>query len=162
MLAQSRGTSDGRHGAYRAAITCYNGQAVHTLAGGQSLLVTDITPVVGGGKQDAASYRPGVSVVQQGVALQLTPLTTKSGNYVALDIHSRISELCTNPAPNAARGASDNDRPADAAGQVVAALDRPVLMTDRLSTTLCVPVRRAMLVGGMTFQQSPRPDSPEP
>jgi len=47
-------------------------------------------------------------------------------------------------------------RAADEAGQpTVAAIDRPLLMTHRFSTTLRVPVDRTMLIGGMTYVSEP-------
>jgi len=45
-------TKEDRRPGYTATITCTNGQTVHTVAGRQSLIVTDVTPVVGGEKAE--------------------------------------------------------------------------------------------------------------
>jgi len=141
---------------YRAAVTCYNGQTVHAVSGGQSLAVTGIEPVVGdaqtGEARPPVAYRPQVSVVDEGTALQVTPLASQSGKYVVLDVHSRVAltreggGAAVDPAAEVGRrvaGVAPRD--------VVAALDRPAIAVQRLSTTLRVPVERTMLIGGMTF-----------
>jgi hypothetical protein len=128
---------------YRAAITCYNGQTVHTLAGGQQLTVSGMTPVIGG---EEAAYSPQLAVIHTGAALQVTPVATRHAKYVVLDVHSRVCRLDEpsssdpprTPVPRSAR-------------DVTNALDRPHLAVHRLSTTLRVPVNRQMLIGGMTF-----------
>ncbi|HUT92767.1 MAG TPA: hypothetical protein VMY37_24955 [Thermoguttaceae bacterium] len=147
---------------YRAVLTCYNGQTVHTLSGVQSLLVTGIGPELVEGEQLVAvkgdegvpqarvAYRPELSVVQEGAALQITPIATVSGRFVVVDVHSRIVDLgeC-----GAERGESvkANAKAADVSPrELVEVIDRPKLAIHRLSTTLRVPVDRLMLIGGMT------------
>jgi hypothetical protein len=44
-----------RRSAYHAVLTCYNGQTVHALAGGQRVVVAGMTPVVGGAECGSAS-----------------------------------------------------------------------------------------------------------
>lgn len=137
---------------YRAVVTCYNGQTVHVLSGGQSLAVTQLamTPGEGGGQ---AGYQPTVAVLQEGPALQMTPLASRSGKYVVLDIHSRVNLMAEEPAAKAGAGLQPEAQPL----QVVAALDRPRLVVHRLSTTLRVPVDRVALVGGMTLDEGNGP-----
>jgi hypothetical protein len=156
--------SDTERPGYRARITCYNGQVVHTIAGGQQLLVTDILPIVG---DNSLGYRPVVSVVQEGAALQVRPNVTRLGKYVALDVHSRVNLLSTigkAPAAPAEAGdekpAADVERlPTDGPGRTTAALDRPEMRNSRLSTSLRVPVDQTMLVGAMSFDSDPLPGS---
>jgi hypothetical protein len=151
---------------YRAAITCYNGQTVNTVAGGESLAVTGLGAVPAAASANAAAkigYSPVVSLIQEGAALQVTPIVTTSGKYVVLDIHSRVARRqATDQRPRAegrAEAAKTADGPA-LAGDVVAALDRPQLVAQRLSTTLRVPIDRTMLVGGMTMSNNPAAAEP--
>jgi hypothetical protein len=147
-------------GGWRAVLTCYNGQTVHALSGGQSVAVAGMMPVVGGkeGAEGGVGYQPDVQVIQEGAALQVTPITNISGKFVILDIHSRVAHLRPGgerqPRQDAARAAPLG--PAAAA----AALDRPMLMLHRLSTTLRVPVERRMLIGGMSYESEPQPGEP--
>jgi hypothetical protein len=143
--------------AYHAVLTCYNGQTVHAVAGGQSIAVTGMIPVLGGGKgDDAVGYEPQVAMIQQGAALQFTPIVSTNGHFVLLDIHSRVVRRC----PEQADAAAPPRLPATVVGELVAALDRPQLATHRLSTTLRLPVDRRMLVGGMTYESKPSEEVP--
>jgi hypothetical protein len=142
---------------YRATVTCYNGQTVGAVAGDQSVAITDIRPITT--KPDPnvtmpVAYSPVVSVIHEGAALQVTPIVTTSGKYVVLDIHSRINRRLKNDSASpaavragAAKAAHDSPMP----GDVVAAIDRPRLAVQRLSTTLRVPIGSTMLIGGMTM-----------
>jgi hypothetical protein len=155
-LLQQADAANDRPGGYRAVVTCYNGQTVHTISGGQTVLVTGMTPVVGGGSENGVGYTPNIAIVQQGAALQVTPITTSNGKYVVLDIHSRVNML-RNSKPDVAQPApASTNTPAG----VVAAIDRPRLMTHRLSTTLRVPVGQPTLIGGITFESEPKPGEP--
>jgi hypothetical protein len=160
-------------GGYHAAITCYNGQTVHVFAGGQKQMITSMIPVVGdnaqagtkpatsppsaplAGPEAAAAaanargvgYSPVVGSVQQGAALQITPMATVSGKIVVLDVHSRVVQV-------EERHGQANPAAAEPTGSVVrdlaAAVDRPLVVNHHLETTLRAPVDRRMLVGGMT------------
>lgn len=169
-LQEIRQQDDATLRGYRAALTCYNGQTVHVQAGEQSLAVTRVQPVVGWNEDQterrvAVAYRPQVDVIQEGATLQITPITNTSGKTVVLDLHSRVATASPADAKNA--GVAEKvvgglARAAEQAGPqaVVAAMDRPRLTAQQLSTTLRIPVDRTMLVGGMTFDSQPREDRP--
>lgn len=155
-LLEELRADDQRRPGYQAVLTCYNGQTVHAVSGGQSLAVTGMVPVVGSGP----GYQPQVSIIQEGAALQVTPIVNVSGKFVLLDVHSRLVERLDD---------AQAARPAAQPGQkqkrtspldVAAAIDRPQLATHRFSTTLRMPVDRRMLVGGMTYQSVPGPGDP--
>lgn len=159
-------------GGYRAAVTCYNGQTVHTVAGRQQLVVTDLQPQwFGPDRVDkeqqtlgGVGYAPRTALVQEGMALQVTPLTNTSGKYVVLDLQSRLAKLVehSQPAlPKAAKAAKADGAQEDeqAAKQqqaapgpqsVLSALPLQGIDISRLSTTLRVPVGEPYLVGGMS------------
>ena len=144
---------------YHAVLTCYNGQTVHVVAGGQSQAVVQMIPVVDGGKNGGSAYQPIVSTIQAGAALQMTPSVSVSGKYVTLDVRSRVVEV--RQSPRAAGQPTDvGDSQAAVVRQMIAALDRPLVMNHRLATTLRVPVDKRMLVGGMTYSSPPQPGEP--
>lgn len=136
---------------YSATITCQNGQTVHTLAGGQTLAVTSVVPVVGGAEK-SVGYSPTISMIQEGAALRVTPISNRSGKFVTLDVHSRVSLL--NEIDRREREGDDE------VNAIVTAIDRPQITTQRLSTTLRAPVGQTMLVGGMTFEGKPQANDP--
>lgn len=139
------------HVGFHAALTCYNGQTVHTVAGSQQLVVSGLIPVVGG-KDVPAAYRPVTTTIQDGAALQITPVATRTAKYVAADIHSRVTLLAGRA--DSIVGREGRALAASDARQLVDVLDRPVVQSQRLSTTLRIPVGRPMLIGGMTFSAS--------
>jgi len=150
----------------RAAVTCYNGQTVHTLSGTQDLAVTQIKMAAARDEKENITsqivYQPVVSVIQEGAALQVTPVVNTSGKYVVLDIHSLMSakqgtEQREQPP---AADAIIEDPSAAALRAVIASIDRPRLLTHRLSTTLRVPVDQLILVGGMTVESDQKLDEP--
>ena len=136
---------------YFATLTGYNGQTVHTLAGSQRNVVTGLIPVLGGGTDPKVGYSPTTSVVQEGAALQVTPLTSTNAKYVVLDIHSRVSRLIGSDARHP-EATAKKETPKVAGDDVVAALDQPILAVHRLSTTLRVPTGQVLLVGGLSSE----------
>ena len=134
---------------YRAMLTCYNGQTVHVTAGGERLSIAAMDAERGepaGEKHEPSTiYRPKVVALQDGAALQIRPVVSTTGKFVALDLHSRVARL--DPAPAAKAEVKRSDSLQD----VVASIDRPQIVAQRLSTTLRVPINRVVLVGGMTF-----------
>ncbi len=139
---------------YSAVLTCYNGQTVHVESGGQRMFVTALTPIspnAATGKSASPLYEPQTTVVQDGAALQVTPVATKGGQLVVLDVHSRVVQVDdSSPLTPPNSGHAPQIVFPD---QVVAALDRPIVHAHRLSTTLRMPVDRTVLVGGMTFSK---------
>lgn len=147
-LLAAAAEKEGIAAGYHAIVTCYNGQTVATQAGAQRVVVTGITPVVSGGEKASVGYTPVTRTVHEGATLQITPLATRHVRYVVLDVHSRINLL---PPDGKKVEEGGIKRVTDGPQQVVAALDRPVLQTQRLETTLRMPVGQPTLIGGMTF-----------
>ncbi len=136
---------------YQATVTAYNGQTVNTMSGTQELTISNIEPVVtqgeSGTEQGQIAYRPIVSMIQQGLAFQVTPVTNVSGKTVLLDVHSRLSLPAESAEPEPPRKKGDAVLPED----VVHPIDRRKLNIQRLSTTARVPVDRPYLIGGMSL-----------
>ncbi len=154
QLLSDEKRGQGKRVDYNAAVTCYNGQTVFTQSGAQSLEVINIEPVIQPAEKDKPAatlgFRPVVEVLQEGAALQVTPVATTNARYVVLDLRTRVAILDEIPGKTAA------DRAAAIDGKVIAAdqipnFNLPRIVAQRLSTTLRVPVDRTVLVGGMTF-----------
>ena len=163
---------------YHAVITCYNGQVAHVISGGQSLAVVGMIPVIGStgplplpsppagekgkfGIQVPVSadsfvqsdYHPQMAILQDGAVLQVMPIASISGKYVAVDVHSRVAQVT--PAPPAAGAGGPGGAAYSPLHDLVTAIDRPRLAVQHLETTLRIPADHRMLVGGMTFQRQP-------
>lgn len=150
---------------WRAKITCYNGQTVHTVSGTQRLSVVQVRPMVlrnaetGKPEGNMVAYRPEVNLIQEGAALQVTPIAGVSGETVLLDIHSRVCLPEEAKAPELKEVVKQIRLQGDPA-QLVDVIDKSRLLVQRFSTTLRVPVGEPMLVGGMTFSVQPKPGEP--
>ncbi len=162
------GKAEPRRLGYRATVTCYNGQVVHVMSDGQRLAVTDVRPIVVPSDNAAAgasvALQPEMSVVNEGAVLQVRPIANISGKTVVLDIQSRVNVRNDVPRTDQPRETAADATHAEAPRKgkgteiVVPAVDRNLqVLTNRLSTTLRVPVDRLMLVGGMTFEEQPVP-----
>jgi hypothetical protein len=159
--AGQKGDAPERRAGWQAAITCYNGQTVHTLSGGQRAQIIGITPSV---SEREVAYSPLTGLLQEGVALQVTPVTNTTGQTVLLDVRSRVCLLADEQRlmEKVEKQPADTKRPAtpNPAAQVAAVVERPKVQLHRLATTLRVPVGRPMLIGGMTFEERPEPGQP--
>ncbi len=162
-LLEDRQKPEGKTKAgWRAKITCYNGQTVHTVSGTQRLSVVQVRPILTRGDDDKpegrVAYRPEVTLIQEGAALQVTPIAGVSGETVLLDIHSRVclpEDLKLAQQEVVQKVLEDGEL-----GQIVRSIDKSRLSVHRFSTTLRVPVGQPMLVGGMTFSSQPKLGEP--
>lgn len=153
IMKDSRDPDNDRRSGYQATVTCYNGQTVHTVSGDQSLAVRDVRVIATKNENDENAgrigYQPVVSLIQEGVAFQVTPISNVSGRTVLLDVHSRVLL----PGPIKAELQKELQRAGEALAPktVAEAIDDRRFKVSQLSTTLRVPVNRPMLVGGMTL-----------
>jgi hypothetical protein len=136
---------------YHAMVTCHNGQTVFTRAGGERLIITGVTPIAGKSDKEQALYQPVVRSIQEGATLQVTPIVTRNAKFVVLDLHSRVNQFGETPKPAPAKERGLFGGSGTTIEQIVAAIDRPAVQTQRLATTLRVPVGKPSLIGGMTF-----------
>jgi hypothetical protein len=143
---------------YRAVISCYNGQTVSTSTGNQSLVVAGASSTTTTTTDEKAKQASVVTQdfethgVQDGVALQVTPVANTAGKTVILDVHSRVAQL-QQPAGAAEAKLKAADEPASR-------VERRSMAVHRLSTTLRVPTDRVVLVGGMTNTSPPAATQP--
>lgn len=155
ILKTRREPDKDRWPGYQSTLSCYNGQTVHTVSGDQSLAVSDVRVIATRDENDERTgrigYKPVVSLIQEGVAFQVTPISNVSGKTVLLDVHSRVLL----PSPERKEVMQELQQ---ARGDVIPpkelaeSLDKRRFTVSQLSTTLRVPVDRPMLVGGMSIQ----------
>ena len=134
--------------AYASAITSQNGQTVHALSGDLTSYVARSTPTIRGDETPVVAYKNETATIHQGAALQVTPLATRGGNFVMLDVHSRVNEIKSlRRLGEIQEGDSTEPR---RAGEI----EIPTFTSYRLSTTVRVPKQNVVLVGGMTFDRT--------
>jgi hypothetical protein len=156
----------------RARTVGFSGQTVHVLSGRARSFVTGVEPIVGTG---AIGYQVQTRLLHGGVALQVTPRHVKSAGseYVVLDLWSVVSEM-TPPAPgnpgggfvlapgaaNAAGDAAGSTSQPAGNGVRVPSVDRPAVVAQQIRTTARIPIRKKVLLGGMTMEPTAVADAP--
>jgi hypothetical protein len=102
-------------------------------------------------------FQPIRQSFHDGAAIQVTPLATRGGNFVILDLHAKVNEL-TAPA-------KDEKKPKVfvhlAEGETAEVeLDHADYISYRLNTTLRCPKEQVVLAGGMTYDATADTDQP--
>jgi hypothetical protein len=152
---------DDQPAGYQSVLTGFNGQTVSTVSGGVKRFVIDMIPVVGQNMSSPPSapstqsvgYQPVTASIQEGAALQVTPMVSTGGKYVTLDVHSRVLRVQETKTPPLAAVSS-------VIRDLAAVVDRPQMDNSLLATTLRIPAGSRMLVGGMTFESVPQSGQP--
>lgn len=171
--------------AYSATLTGHNNQTLHALSGEQKQLVVGATPYLktdaamwfedpedvspfGEDSDDdedmdyfnrtrkIVGFHPVRQSFQNGAVIQLTPLATRGGNFVILDLHAKFNEL-SKPAEGAEQPSAfvvDDKEKSEVK------LDHVDFVTCRLNTTLRCPTEEVVLAGSMTFD--PNSDEEHP
>jgi hypothetical protein len=125
----------------------YNGQTVHIASTRGKTVVTGMSPVVG---TNAVGYDLSTTVIQSGVALQVTPHVMNNGQTVALDLRSVVSEV----EGSAEKAAQVPQTQPMTEQQAMLMVDQPGVVAQQFSTTVRVPAGRKILIGGMTLDSA--------
>ncbi|MEM9410614.1 MAG: hypothetical protein AAGA30_05845, partial [Planctomycetota bacterium] len=144
---------------YAANLCGQNGQTLHTVSGLQHHVITDGEPIysyhgtqeeiedemINEMEQSVAGLRPIRNLFQEGAAIQISPLATRGGNYLILDLHTRINEYKDagegTPSQIVASGRDGNE--------FSVPLNSRPYHSYRLSTTIRCPNNEVVLAGGM-------------
>lgn len=150
--------------AYSASLCGQNGQTLHTVSGQQHYVVLNADPIytfhgtreliededVDMLEQSLAGLKPVRTLFQEGAAIQVSPLATRGGKFVILDLHTRVNEYSKTEGANAnnivARGKNGNE--------LSMPLENRPFISYRLSTTVRCPNNEVVLAGGMTYDNN--------
>ena len=174
FLADAR--SDKRF-AYSATLTGHNNQTLHALSGQQKQLIVGAEPFLRtdaamwfenvedvnpfGDDDDSSDedmdyfnrtkkivgFHPIQQSFHNGAAIQVTPLATRGGNFVILDLHAKINELVDQE--------KGKEKPTvfvlGEKEKSEVKLDHTDYVSCRMNTTLRCPKEQIVLAGSMTF-----------
>jgi hypothetical protein len=129
-------------------LTCFSGQVVHISSGRGRQVTTDVTPIVGDG---AVAFDPTVASVLSGVVLQISPQLVPGSDSAIVDVQTTASEWAEHESPITTNGAATS---APSSAQATASVDRVNMLSAEMKTTARVPLRKKMIVGGMTLDPS--------
>ena len=146
---------------YSGSMCGQNGQTLHTVSGRRHFVVMDADPIYSfSGKRQAlededvdlidqsiAGLKPVRSVFHEGAALQASPLATRGGNFVILDLHTRVNKYVDSDANEATKFAIQGKQE-----QTISVdLENRPYISYRLSTTVRCSNGSVVLAGGMTY-----------
>ncbi len=170
--------------AYSATLTGHNNQTLHALSGEQRQLIVGAKPFLkteaamwfenvgdvepfGNSEDDddmdlfnrtrkITGFHPIRQSFQSGAVIQVTPLATRGGNFVILDLQARFNQL-SEPGEGAQRPTvfvtEDKQR-------AEVKLDHADFVTCRLNTTLRCPKEQVVLAGSMTLDPNSEMENP--
>jgi hypothetical protein len=171
---------------YSATMTGHNNQTLHALSGRQRQLTLDAIPFettkasmwfdyadevspYGDESEDdedmnwfnrtrnVVGFKPVRQSFHDGAAIQVTPLATRGGNFVILDLHAKVNELIK-PSPDSRKPTVFVDLGEKQRAEVE--LDHADYISYRLNTTLRCPKDQVVLAGGMTYDPNAEDEHP--
>ncbi|HQY88616.1 MAG TPA: hypothetical protein PK402_08150, partial [Tepidisphaeraceae bacterium] len=130
-------------------LTLFNGQRAYVVVGTEQAYVSDLTPVVGSG---AVGFDPEIDTVGSGVVLDVQATVSADRKYVTLTLRPSLRRLITIRSfvtfVGGNTGNGDNDVDPSAFFGVI---QQPEVQVTQLQTTVSVPDRGTLLLGGQTL-----------
>lgn len=171
---------------FSGTLTGHNNQTLHTISGRQRQLTLDAIPFTSTTAQawfenmedmepfndseddedldyfnrtrEVVGFKPLRRSFHDGAALQVTPLATRGGNYVILDLHARLNKLLAQDADQASPKIFVQP---EGSAAIEVPLDQGDFLACRLSTTLRCPRDQVVLAGSMTSDPNATAENPD-
>jgi len=122
------------------SVTVYNGQRAHLTAITNTAYVKDFDPEVA---QASVIAEPIIDVVQEGVILDVKPVVSSDRRFITMELRPTIAQL-----KREADGSITSFTTGLGVGEAVV-IELPQLEIKRLRTTVSMPDRSTLLLGGM-------------
>lgn len=133
-------------------LTFFNGQRSFTQVTTSRFFISDLNPVVG---DASAGFDPTLNAVNEGVVLDVEGTVSADRRYVTLTVNisnSSLIDLVSTSIPIVVGGrVIDSGDPNDILAQT-AEIQRPVIQVSAVNTTVSVPDRGTILLGGQTIR----------
>lgn len=126
---------------YQGRITCFSDQTVHLVSGQRRSTVLSVVPVVGA---DAIGLQPVISMPNIGVLLEVKPTLLPDEETAILNLVSTVTST------GSGTETFEMVSQASEESHTTLKLDRLNLDTQRLATTVRVPLGQPVLVGGLS------------
>jgi hypothetical protein len=131
-------------------LSCFSGQTVHISSGAGRQVTVDATPIVG---TSAVAFDPTVEQVLSGVTLQISPQLVPGSDSAIIDVHSTASEWQPHAPPDIRANGVATTAPAFSAS-AEQGIDRVNMLCQEMKTTARVPLKKKVIMGGMTLEPS--------
>lgn len=133
-------------------LTFFNGQRSYVQVTTSRFFVSDLTPVVG---TSSAGFDPELSTLREGVVLDVEGTVSADRRYVTLTVATSLSNIVdiqTTPVPIVVGGdvlVSDEPNPVLSQN---AFIERPIIQVSSVNSTVTVPDRGTIMLGGQTIR----------
>ena len=105
--------------------------------------------------REVVGFRPIETLFHEGAAIQITPMATRGGNFVILDLQAKINELIKQPEPGDTIFVEGSKK------RVEVQLDNTDYVSCRFNSTLRCPDDQVVLAGSMSWDPSSEHENPE-
>ncbi len=133
-------------------LTFFNGQRSFTQVTTSRFFISDLNPVVG---DSSAGFDPTLNAINEGVVLDVEGTVSADRRYVTLTVNisnSSLIDLVSTSIPIVVGGrVLDSGEPNDIISNT-AEIQRPVTQVSAVNTTVSVPDRGTILLGGQTIR----------
>ncbi len=120
-------------------LTVFNTQRSHLLVQSQRPYISDLEPQI---STLAAAYDPVISVLTEGIVLDVRPIVSNDRKYVTLEMRPSLAELIT------IRSIDINAGSGAGAGVGQAIIQLPFIVIQRAETTVTIPDRGTLMISG--------------
>ncbi|HEY3227479.1 MAG TPA: tetratricopeptide repeat protein [Planctomycetota bacterium] len=120
-------------------VTVFNTQRSHIVVQTQIPYISDLEPQI---STAAAAYDPVISILTQGVVLDVRPIVSNDRKYVTLELRPSLAELQTIRSIDINAGSGQN------VGVGQAIIQLPFLVLQRAETTVTIPDRGTLMISG--------------
>src|SRR5688572_5978130 len=120
-------------------LTVFNTQRSHLLVQTQRPYISDLEPQI---STLAAAYDPVISVLTEGIVLDVRPIVSNDRKYVTLELRPSLAELQT------IRSIDINAGSGTQAGIAPAIIQLPFIIIQRAETTVTIPDRGTLMISG--------------
>jgi len=150
----------------RGRVACLDGQHVYLAAGARRTVIHGAIPVVGSG----VGYQPVVAVPNLGALLGVRPLLVPETQTARVHLEGTVTRWdepgppvrIQTVSPPTPAGSGEHPEPAQPASSSSVEVDRANIPAQQLATTLTVPLKTPVLVGGLTYLPSPNEEEGQP
>ncbi|HTF57487.1 MAG TPA: tetratricopeptide repeat protein [Planctomycetota bacterium] len=120
-------------------VTVFNTQRSHIVVQTQRPYISDLEPQI---STAAAAYDPVISVLTEGVVLDVRPIVSNDRKYVTLELRPSLAELQTIRSIDINAGSGQRQ----GVGQAIIQL--PFIVLQRAETTVTIPDRGTLMISG--------------
>ena len=106
-------------------------------------------------KREVVGFRPIETLFHEGAAVQITPMATRGGNFVILDLQAKINELVKKPKPGDKIFVEGSEK------RVEVQLDSTDYVSCRFNSTVRCPDDQVVLAGSMSWDPADEHENPE-